>query len=136
MLVAVAQAKLVQDQYQELRWAHDDLSEADPMADGAEAGEEDEELYRLRAPHPAQPRRAVLRAAAAVCPECAPKFAHRGAGLWCRSVVSAGKRHGQLVKGAERAKARSQDLYERTALYNKAPAGFPSAARQQAQQAQ
>ena len=68
MLVAVAQAKLVQDQYQELRWAHDDLSEADPMADGAEAGEEDEELYRLRAPHPAQPRRAVLRAAAAVCP--------------------------------------------------------------------
>ena len=55
---------------------------------------------------------------------------------WCRFVVSAGKRHGQLVKGAARAKARSQDLYERTALYNKAPAGFPSAARQQAQQAQ
>ena len=51
-------------------------------------------------------------------------------------MVSAGKRHGQLVKGAERAKARSQDLYERTALYNKAPAGVPSAARQQAQQAQ
>ena len=56
MLVAVAQAKEVQDKYQELRWAHDDLSEADPVADGAEAGEEDdyedEELYRLRAPPP------------------------------------------------------------------------------------
>eukprot|EP01045_Picozoa_sp_COSAG04_P059451 COSAG04_NODE_29483_length_268_cov_1.218935_1_plen_34_part_01 len=34
MLVAVAQAKEVQDKYQELRWAHDDLSEADPVADG------------------------------------------------------------------------------------------------------
>jgi len=59
VLVAVAQAKEVQDKYQELRWAHDDLSEADPVADGAEAGEEDdyedEELYRLRAPHPATP---------------------------------------------------------------------------------
>ena len=80
-------------------------------------------------PTPPHPRRAALREAAAVCPKRAPKFAHR-------VLVSAGKRHGQLVKGAARAKARSQDLYERTALYNKAPAGFPSAARQQAQHAQ
>ena len=94
MLVAVAQAKLVQDQYQELRWAHDDLSEADPMADGAEAGEEDEELYRLRAPTPhspvarccERPQLFVLNARPSsliVVPVC-------GVGLWCRQASGTG----------------------------------------------
>jgi hypothetical protein len=39
--------------------------------------------------------------------------------------------HRRLTRQAQRSKSRAQELYERTALYNKAPIEFPNAQRRQ-----